>query len=334
MKRMVKYYFVFTIFILTLLTSVACKDLNEAMIKKNENEIKYKKIMIATGETAGTYYPIGAAITAIITKYIPEVNAMAEPTSGAIENLKLLKNNKVDFALVASNTAYAAYKGEKPFNGEYENLRVAAALYPEVFQFVVLKNSGMKSIYDLKGKRVVVGKMNSGTFRTAKELLKCHGITFDEISPQYLSFKEGIMALQQNKVDCVIIGSGIATAAVVDISAMMDINLLSIDKDTFTKDDMMKYLTLFTIPKGTYRGVNEDILTVASQALLVTSSDMDDIFVNQTVEALFEHVDEIEGVHSQGKNIKLENNFQQMSIPMHFGAIKYYNRFKLSNNPE
>lgn len=187
---------------------------------------------------------------------------------------------------------------------------------------------------DLKGKRVAVGKMNSGTFRTAKELLKCHGISFDEISPQYLSFKEGIMALQQNKVDCVIIGSGIPTAAVVDISAMMDIDLLSIDKNVFDEEDIMKYLTVFIIPKETYRGVNRDIITIASQALLVTSSDMDDIFVNQIVEALFKHVDEIEGVHSQGENIKLENNFQQISIPMHFGAIRYYNKFKISNNSE
>ncbi|PAB59607.1 TAXI family TRAP transporter solute-binding subunit [Anaeromicrobium sediminis] len=334
MRRKIKYCFVLAISIFILLTNVACNYADKEIIETDNTEIKYEKITIATGESSGTYYPIGAAITAIITKYISGIDAIAEPTSGSIESLKLLKNKEVDFILVASNTAYASYKGEKPFHEPHENLRAIANLYPEVFQFVVLKNSGMKNIYDLRGKRIAVGKVNSGTFRTAKELLKYHGITFDDITAKPLSFKEGLAALQKNEVDCVIIGSGMPTAAVVDISVMMDIDLLSIDKGVFSKEDNMKYLKLFTIKEGTYKGVDRDVVTVASSALLATNSDVDENLVNETLEALFKHVDEIEGAHPQGKNIKLENNISGMPIPMHFGAIKYYNKFKIINGNE
>jgi len=111
-----------------------------------------EQFSIATGGTAGTYYPIGSAIASVVSKYVPGVKMNAEATGASVANLRMLKAKKVDFIMAASNTAYGAYSGEPPFDKDpVKNLRGIAALYPEVFQFVVRKDSGIKSFYDLEG---------------------------------------------------------------------------------------------------------------------------------------------------------------------------------------
>ncbi|MCR4440773.1 MAG: TAXI family TRAP transporter solute-binding subunit [Peptococcaceae bacterium] len=300
----------------------ACGTSKEA---KKETPAPAKKVSIATGGTAGTYYPIGAAITAIITKYVPGVEATAESTGASVANLKMIAEKKVDFIMGAANTTLSAFKGEAPFEKPIDNIRGITSLYPETFQFVVLKSSGLQTIYDLKGKRVVVGAPGSGTERTAKLLLTAHGIDYEDIKPQFLSFGEGVTALKDRLVDCAIVGSGIPTSAVVDASATLEINLLSIDPEAFKKIAADNPdLTVVTIPEGTYKGVNKDITTVASPALLTTHKDMDAEMVYQITKAIFSHLDEIKSAHAQGKNVTLDTALKGMSIPLHPGAEKFY----------
>lgn len=303
--------------------TMGCGGTNNA--QKKEAPPPAKKVSVATGGTAGTYYPIGAAITAIITKYVPGVEATAEATGASVANLKMIADKKVDFIMGAANTTLSAMKGEAPFEKPIDNIRGITSLYPETFQFVVLKSSNLKTIYDLKGKKVVVGAPGSGTERTAKLMLEAHGIAYGDIKPQFLSFGEGVTALKDRLVDCAIVGSGIPTSAVVDASATLDINLLEVDSEAFKKIAAnIPDLTLVTIPEGTYKGVNKDIITVASPALLSTHKDMDTELVYQITKEIFTHLEEIKGAHAQGKNVTLENALKGMSIPLHPGAEKFF----------
>lgn len=339
MKKIGRMPALVMIVILCVVLVVGCSGQNTSSTSnetKEESAAKeeVKRISLATGGTAGTYYPVGSGITAIITKYVDGVEATAESTGASVANLKMIRDGKIDMILAASNTAYAAYSGEQPFNDKpVKNIRGIAALYPEIFQFVVLKDSGLEKVSDLKGKKVAVGAPGSGTERTAKMLLKAHGITYDDIEPQFLKFGEAITALKDRLIDCAIIGSGIPTSAVVDASASLDINLLEVDKDVM--DEFLKkvnFMRLETIPEGTYNGVNKDVLTVARPALLITHEKMEDEIVYEITKALFEHIDELERVHAQGKNIKLENALKAMSIPLHPGAEKYYKEVGLFVN--
>jgi len=291
---------------------------------KQQEEYNNINIVIGTGGISGTYYPIGASMTAVISKYVDGVNASAISTDGSIENVELMKEGKVDLLLGAANSLYVAYNGLEPFNEPYKDLRGIAVLYPEVFQFIVLKDSGINTVYDLIGKRVAVGNLESGNRRTAKELLSIHSIEFDEIEPVYLSYRDGVIALKNGYVDCVILGAGIPTVAVVDGASEMDINILSLDMELFKDYERFNYLTPFTIPEGTYIGVNHDVMTVSSPALLATNVEMDEDIVYEITKALFEHLDEIRSTHPQGANIKLNNIYSGMSIPIHLGAEKYY----------
>jgi len=284
-----------------------------------------ERFSLATGGLAGTYYPIGGAIANIITKFVPEVELTAESTGASVANLKMARQGEVDFLMGASNTTFAAFSGEEPFDEAVKNIRGITALYPETFQFIVRKDSGIKSFSDLKGKRVVVGAPGSGTERTANLVLNMYGITYDDITPEFLSFAEGVTALKDRTVDCAIVGSGLPTAAVIDAAASMDISLIPVDKEIyekFSKD--YPFLGSNIIPAGLYNGVNEDVFTVASPALLSVREDISEDVVYEVVKAIFEHLDALVETHAQGKNIKLETALNGMSIPLHPGAEKYY----------
>ena len=284
-----------------------------------------RRLSLATGGTAGTYYPIGAAMTNIISKKVPGVEVTAEATGASVANLKMIAENKVDFMMGAANTAYGGFTGEEPFPKPISNIRGMMALYPETFQFVVLRNSGLKTLADLRGKRVVVGAPGSGTERTAKLLLEAHGIDYGDIKPQFLSFGEGVTALKDRLVDCAIVGAGIPTSAVVDAAASLDIGLLSVKQDAFDKVAKdIQYLTMVKIPAGTYKGVNEDVMTAASPALLITRQDMDDETVYRIIAALFDNLGDIQASHVQGKSITLETALNGMSLPLHPGAARYF----------
>ncbi|MBN2395034.1 MAG: TAXI family TRAP transporter solute-binding subunit [Candidatus Atribacteria bacterium] len=284
-----------------------------------------ERFSLATGGTSGTYYPIGGAIADIVSKFVPGVELTAESTGASVANLKMARQGEVDFLMGAANTTFAAFSGEDPFDEEVKNIRGITALYPETFQFIVREDSGIKGFNDLKGKKVVVGAPGSGTERTTGLLLGMYGMTYDDIVPEFLSFAEGVEALKDRTVDCAVVGAGVPTAAVIDAAASMDIALVPIDNDVFEQHAKEHpYLAANVIPAGLYSGVDEDIYTVASPALLSVREDISEEVVYNIVKAIFEHTDVLAETHAQGKNIKLENALKGMSIPLHPGAEKYY----------
>ena len=279
---------------------------------------------IGTGTSTGTYFPVGVGIAKAIsegTNY--ELNA--ESTGGSIQNLQLLNSGELQLALSASNTAYAAYNGEEPFEQPITKIRAIAALYPEVFQFVVRKDSGIESFEDLAGKKVAMGSPGSGTERTGKLILEAHGLTYDDFKPEFISFSDAVTGLKDKTIDAAIVGAGIPTAAVVDAAASMDIKLLSLDSEkfeAFVASD--PYFITTTIPAGTYEGVDEDVVSGASPALLIVSEDLDEQVVYEMTKALFENLNKVKESHAVAQNISLETAVEGVSIPFHPGAAKYY----------
>lgn len=283
------------------------------------------QLSLATGGVTGTYYPIGAAIAKIISSSLPEVEVTAEATGASVANLKMMRSGNVDLIMSASNTAFGAFKGEQPFDdGAVTNMRAIMALYPEVFQFLTTKSSGLKSVGELKGRRIVVGAPGSGTERTARMILAAHGLTYNDIKPEFLSFGEGVTALRDKLVDVVVVGAGIPTSAVVDASSTMAINLLDLDLAKIAgllKDE--PYLTTITIPAGTYKGVDRNVVSVASPALLLVRENVDEEIVYRMIKAIFDNSRILAEAHVQGKTITLENAVKGVSIEFHPGARRY-----------
>ena len=285
-----------------------------------------KFLNIGTGGTAGTYYPIGGAMAEILNSNIKGMNASAQSTGASVANINMLKDGSIDMAIVQNDITYYAVNGTEMFKDKaVTNLRGIATLYPETCQFVTLDKSGIKSIADLKGKRVAVGAAGSGAEANARQILEAYGITYNDIDAQYLSFAEGASALKDGNVDAAFLTAGFPTASVQDISSQNKIRLLPVDS---AKADALiakyPFYTKTVVPAGTYAGFDEDVPTVSVMAMLVCTDKVDDALGYDIAKALFTNLDRIQAAHSVGKLITKEGALNGMPLPMNAGAEKFF----------
>lgn len=280
---------------------------------------------IATGGTAGTYYPLGGALAELLNQNIKGMNASAQSTGASVANVNMLKDGSVDIAFIQNDIAYYAANGKEMFkDNKVENIRGIAALYPETVQFVTTADKGIKSIADLKGKKVAVGASGSGAEANARQILGAYGLTYDDIDAQYLSFGEAADALKDGNVDVGVVVAGFPTAAIQDLAANKSAALVNIDAEH--ADKLMKqypYFTKITVPKGTYPGQEEDVNTVAVKCVIVTTDKLSDDLGEQIVKAIYEHLDRMKAAHAVGKYITKDTALEGMSIKMNAGVEKY-----------
>ena len=285
-----------------------------------------KFLNIATGGTAGTYYPIGGAMAEILNNNIQGMNASAQSTGATVANINMLKEGSVDLAIVQNDITYYAANGIEKFKDKkVDNKQGNATLNPEPCQIVTLESTGIKSIADLKGKRVAVGAMGSGAEANARQILEAYGITYDDIDEQFLSFSEAASALKDGNVDAAFVTAGYPTAAVQDIASQHKVRLLPIEAD---KADALiakyPFYTKVVIPAGTYAGFEEEVPGISVMAMLVCTDKVDEQLGYDITKALFSNLDRIKAAHSVGKLITKEGAMEGMPIQMNAGAEKFF----------
>lgn len=285
---------------------------------------KEQFINIATGGTAGTYYPIGGAIAEVLNKN--GMNASAQSTGASVANINMLKDKQVELAIVQNDITYYAVNGEEMFKegGKIENLNGIASLYPETCQFVVREDSGIKDITGLKGKRVAVGAAGSGAEANARQILEAYGLTYDDVDEQFLSFAEGSYALKDGTVDAAFVTAGYPTASVQDIASQNKIRLLPVGDEQIKKlAEKYPFYTKTTVPAGTYQGFDQEIQTVSVMAILVANDKIDAALGEKLTKAVFDNLDKIAAAHSAGKNISKATALEGLDfIKMNEGAVK------------
>ncbi len=285
-------------------------------------------ISIATGGTSGTYYPLGGAIAKIFNDNIEGITANAQSTGASVENIGLVEKGETEVAFIQSDITFYAAKGIENFadSGAVENIRGMAMLYPEVVQIVASAESGIGSIDDLAGKRVAVGAPGSGTEANARQILAAHGISYDDLAKaDYLSFAEASDQLKDNHIDAAFVTAGLPTSALVEVSTSKDIVVIPMEKAKI--DELAAEYPFYievTIPGGTYRNNDEDVLATAVMAMLVVPEDVNEELMYQMTKYLFEERQVIVDTHERGNDIKLETAVEGMPIDLHPGAARYY----------
>ena len=292
-----------------------------------DDNVAKKFIHIATGGTAGTYYPIGGAIAEILNKDIPGMNASAQSTGASVSNINLIKADDVELAIVQNDIAYYAVNATEMFsnNNKLTNLKAITALYPETCQWVTLDTSGIKSISDLKGKRVAVGAIGSGAEANARQILTAYGITYNDIDVQYLSFAEGANALKDGNVDAAFLTAGYPTAAVQDIASQNKIRILPIDDDKAAAlAGMYPFYTKTKIPAGTYTGFDEEVSTVSVMAILIANDTVDADLGYQIAKSIFSNLDRLKSTHAAMANVDKSKAMEGLPLDMNKGAEKFF----------
>lgn len=283
-------------------------------------------VTIATGGTAGVYYPLGGALAEIFNQSVPGVNASVQATGASVANVNLLAQGQVELAFIQNDIAYYAANGIEMFDGrKVERLRGVATLYPEVVQLVALKQANIRSVADLKGKRVAVGDIGSGTELNARQILAAAGLTYKDLQARYLSFAEASANLRDGHIDAAFVTAGIPTAAIQDIAVQKDVVIVPITGEISAQlEARYPFYTQVVVPAGTYRGHAQDVTTVAVKAMLVARADLPEDLVYNLTRALFANLPRLAQAHARGKDIGEKTAKDGMSIPLHPGAERFY----------
>ncbi|HSB81436.1 MAG TPA: TAXI family TRAP transporter solute-binding subunit [Candidatus Methylomirabilis sp.] len=283
------------------------------------------KLILATGGTAGTYYPYGGAMAKIWNSKIPGMNVTAQATGASVENVRLMNKDEVELAMVQSDTIDFAFNAKEAFKEKLTKMSVVAVLYPELIHVVVRGDLDVNSFSGLKGKKIGVGAPGSGTEANYRQLLDVYKVSKDSVSAQYLSFAESADQFKDNRIDAFMVTGGVPTSAIMDVATQRGIKILPID-DTMLSILTGKYpfLSPAVIPANSYKGVTKDVKTVAVNAVLIAHPKLSETDVYNMTKALFEHQTELAAAHAKGKVLNLQSAATGVSIPFHPGALKYY----------
>lgn len=283
------------------------------------------KLVLSTGGTAGTYYPFGGAMARIWDTKIPGMNVTAQTTGASAENIRLVNKKEAELALVQSDTLDFAYNAKEAFKEPIKSMSAIAVLYPEIIQVVVRADSPVKSIADLKGKKVGVGAPGSGTEANFRQLMDIYGLAKDDVKSQYLSFSESAEQFKDRHIDAFIVTAGIPNAAIMDIGTQHEIRIINIPADMAAKlTGKYPFLAATKVPAGTYKNQAQDVATVAVNAVLIAGNDLSTDVVYNLTKALFDNQAELASAHAKGKELNLQYAVKGVSIPFHPGALKYY----------
>lgn len=281
---------------------------------------------IGTGGTGGTYYPVGGMIANAIST--DKINVSAVATNGSVANVNGIVGGSMESGFSQADINAWAYTGTGLYEGKpkIEELRVIANLYPESVHVVVKKGAGIKSLADLKGKRVSIDEPGSGTIVNARALLAAYGVAEKDIRPEYLKQVQSAEKYKDGSLDAYFQTTGYPQGTLSELAATNGFELLPIDGAA--RDKIMaqyKYFTKDQIPDGVYKDV-KGVETIAVGAQWTTTSKQPDDLVYEITKALWSDKTRaaMDAGHAKGKEIRKETALSGVGIPLHAGAEKFY----------
>ena len=285
-----------------------------------------KFFRIGTGGTGGTYFPVGGLIANAISS--DTLNASAVATNGSVANVNGIVGGAMESGFTQADVASWAYTGTGIYEGKakVEELRTIANLYPETVHIIVKKGLGIKTVADLKGKRISLDEPGSGTLVNAKALLAAYGVTEKDIKPEYLKQQQSSDKFKDGTLDAFFQTTGYPQGTLTELASTNGFELLAIDGAEADKlRAQFKFFAADEIPEGTYKGV-AGVKTLSVGAQWVTSAKMDAELVYQVTKGLWS--DKTRGVldagHAKGKSIQKATALAGLGVPLHPGAERFY----------
>jgi hypothetical protein len=199
--------------------------------------------------------------------------------------------------------------------------------------------TGIKSVYDFKGKRIIVGDKGSGTEMDSRRFLEAIGLSYNDIQPIFVYYAAAVQRMQDEQADALFWTAGVPISSIIEIATTKDVVFLPFPDEVIKKlHDRFPYYAPVTMPAKAYPKQNNPVKTVAIISVWVTREDMDEKTIYEMTYNLYEKTPQIyrekkdlasgadmmAAAHEQGKNVKLENALLGVTIPLHKGAFKYY----------
>jgi TRAP transporter TAXI family solute receptor len=308
--------------------------------RPNAQEARFFRIGAAA--TSGTFFEIGGVIASAISKPagsppcehggncgVPGLVAVAQATQGSVENLRMIGAGQIESGIAQSDIVSWAYAGTSIFtsDGPIKNLRAIASLFPEYLQLVVRADAPIRNVGDLRGKRISLGQPGSGTVADARIVLAAAGLGEKDLTADYLRPSAAAEKIKAGELDGFFLIGGLSVPAIRELAAATTIRLIPIDDDVLArmKESSSSYHRS-VIPAETYPGINAEVPSIGFNALWVVSAEVSDELVYDITKALWNDATQrLLEVHNPiGKQIRIENALDGVTVALHPGAKRFY----------
>jgi len=286
-------------------------------------------VTIASGWVVGVYYPLAGAMSRIAYNAKDlNIRATVESSGASVANAQLIGTGDADFALLQNDIAFYAYNGatlaafkDKPVKA----MGGVFTIYPELVHVVASQASGVKSVADLKGKRVVLGPQGSGTEQNALQILEAFGLKESDVRAERIDAAAAADQLKDGRVDAAFFTTGLGSAVIVDTFISGKAVLVPVGAgqgDALRKK--YPFYTMEKVPANTYKGQESEVTTPAVMAMMVARRDLPEDLVYKFTKAVFDNLKQFHTAHAAAKSLTLASALNGMPIPLHPGAEKFY----------
>ncbi|MBR4949197.1 MAG: TAXI family TRAP transporter solute-binding subunit [Clostridia bacterium] len=283
------------------------------------------KLSMGTGSSTGTYYSYGGVLSQYMTNNAG-IEVVPVSTGGSKSNIQGIDGGDYQLGTVQSDVMHYAWNGTRSFEGaSIKTFRTIAGLYAEAVQLVTV-NPDIKSVEDLKGKKVSIGDPGSGVYFNAMDVLAAAGLTDKDIIPQLQNFDDSADALKDGLIDAAFIVAGAPTNAISQLS-MTNSNVRIIPIDGAIAEKLMQdnnFYSVYKIPANTYDKQTEEVTTVTVKATLIVDAEASEDDVYKLTASIFDNIEAITKENKKGAELTLENATQGLTVPFHAGAAKYF----------
>ncbi|HBM60044.1 MAG TPA: C4-dicarboxylate ABC transporter substrate-binding protein [Citreicella sp.] len=281
--------------------------------------------VMATGQQGGSWYPVGGAIKAIVEREVPGTSITVTPGAG-VANVVGVDGGRFPIAFANSISTVDSLSGKEPFRKAATNVCNLGVLYPQYYQVVALADSGIRTVADMKGKRLTTQQTgNTGEFLT-HELLSTAGLTFDDLaSVAHTSYSDSASQMKDGHADFFTLGSSLPTGSVMDLASARDIVLIDVDEETFKHfKDQNAAFQLRDVPAGAYQGFDEPVRAISYDTHMIAACDYDGEMVKAVLAAVADNNDTFASITKSMEGLTLEMMATEIGVPFHPAAKEFY----------
>ena len=291
--------------------------------------------VLTTATTGGTYYPVGVALATLTHAQLAEsdgISMTAISSAGSLENIKLLRDNQAQFALLQGPFGAWSWNGEGPVRNPQTHIRSISAMWQNVEHFVLLSRlattGNIMDLDNLNGERYVLGARNSGAEQTGRFILETLGIDYEnKMNLAYMGYGPTTSALQDGNIVGMNIPAGAPVSSITQAYALLGDRMTILGWDQATLDKLNAKYPLwdwYDFPPGTYPNQDEAIRTISSPNILVTRDDIPEDVVYAITKVIWENLATLQEIHGATKDMRLSIAIQGLGAPLHAGALRYY----------
>ncbi len=285
-------------------------------------------ILFGGASTTEINHQVALQLSRMMNKHAADkYNYIGRPTGGSVFNINAIDRGAFDFAVTQSDRNWQGFNGAADWEGKnLSGLRSVFSMHPETVLLVTRKDADIKTVMDMKGKRINIGNPGSGQRGNAEDVLRIYGLDFNkDFHAETLHQAEASRALIDHKIDAFFFTAGNPSAVIEEPARSVELELIPLNSNDIKGFvDKHPYYIMTKIPAGTYTGVGKDVETYAVTTTIITNESMSEEVVYDMVKTVFENLDELKASHAAFRNLDPREMLQGLSTPLHPGAIKYY----------